>query len=445
MNIAGGPGRHGEVWVKCSNGNVNPEMLMTHRQIALLLGLLVLLGTTAFPLSVNIRSYDHQNFTRLVLEGDKNFSYQYNPTKTSITIKLGQKAAVKKKVEVFSKSRLIDRVEHREQKDGSAFLVHLNSGFRIKNNFVLERPYRVVFDLEKSAVPEAAKSPAPTPPPPTPQTPPKQENQDKEPGTREQDPPEDDPQTATTDPEGEPEPEEPLLKPPKREAIERICIDPGHGGADLGAVGRSNTTEKEITLKVSKKLKRLIVSRLGLKVEMTREKDEEVSLNSRVSRANNSEADLFISIHVNSSFRKAARGPETYYVSLKATDQEAFQLSQKENAAFKEIEKITEDDKLKMILWSMAQTEYIKESSKLADFIQSELNILMHTRNRGVKQAPFRVLMRAAMPAVLVEIAFISNASEEQKLKREEFLDKVALAIYNGVSKYIYYHNTVYR
>jgi N-acetylmuramoyl-L-alanine amidase len=96
-----------------------------------------------------------------------------------------------------------------------------------------------------------------------------------------------------------------------------------------------------------------------------------------------------------------------------------------------------------MILWNMAQTEYIRESSKLAEYIQNELNELLFTRDRGVKQAPFRVLMRTAMPAVLIETAFISNGSEEKKLKNEEFLDKIAFAIYNGVSKFIYYYNNI--
>ncbi|MCP5051920.1 MAG: N-acetylmuramoyl-L-alanine amidase, partial [bacterium] len=203
--------------------------------------------------------------------------------------------------------------------------------------------------------------------------------------------------------------------------------------------------EKNITLDIGKKVKRMIVSKLGLSVVMTRETDEEVSLNSRVSKANNRKAQLFVSIHANSSFRRSARGPETFFVSLKATDKESFRLSQKENSSFEEIGKLTQDDDLKMILWSMAQSEYIKESSKLADFIQYELNTLMSTRNRGVKQAPFRVLMRAAMPAVLVEIGFISNRREEQKLKDDAFKSKVAGAIYNGISKYIYYHNNLYR
>jgi N-acetylmuramoyl-L-alanine amidase len=96
-----------------------------------------------------------------------------------------------------------------------------------------------------------------------------------------------------------------------------------------------------------------------------------------------------------------------------------------------------------MILWNMAQTEYIRESSTLAEYIQNELNDLLGTRNRGVKQAPFRVLMRTAMPAVLVETAFISNSAEEKKLQNDEFQDKIAFAIFNGISKFIYYYNTI--
>jgi N-acetylmuramoyl-L-alanine amidase len=191
------------------------------------------------------------------------------------------------------------------------------------------------------------------------------------------------------------------------------------------------------------------MSKLGLQVVMTRENDSEVSLNSRVSIANNRKAHMFVSIHVNSSFRKAARGSETFYVSLKATDQEAFLLSQKENqstsstssTSSEESRDVVQDDELKMILWDMAQTEYIKESSRLAEFIQEELNVLLLTRNRGVKQAPFRVLMRAAMPAVLVEIAFLSNSDEEKKLQDDAFLINVAEAIYTGISRYINYYN----
>lgn len=395
---------------------------MKNKVLLLFLSWFVLNCLPIFPLSLNIRSFDHKDFTRIVFEGDRGFTYKFNSSKAALVVTLNQKAALEKKIEIPGRSQLIDRVVHRLEKSNSVFHVHLKPGFEIKRNFVLERPFRVVFDLVKSRDKKMTEKVAPA-------------------------------NTGSDNNLEEDKPLNPAGDKPKTESqgqknhqlIDTICIDPGHGGTDLGAVGRAKTTEKGITLNVGKKLKNLIESKLGLRVVMTREKDDEVSLNTRVSRANNQKAQLFVSIHVNSSFRKAARGPETYYVSLKATDQESFRLSQKENSSFKEIEQLTADDELKMILWNMAQTEYIKESSKLADFIQYELNILMHTRNRGVKQAPFRVLMRAAMPAVLVEIAFLSNASEEKKLMNDEFLAKVAAAIYKGISKFIYYHNNLYK
>ncbi len=394
---------------------------------------LILIGCAAIPflvfslptsLSVNIRSYDHSGYTRIVFEGNKGFEYEYSPSKNTLDLQLYQKVSVKYPVESFPGSELVDRVEHRlKKKSGktvnrSVFRVYFKSDVTLKRNFVLEKPFRVVFDVEKS-------SPAVKPTPALSQQDPKPE------------PPKIDPQ---------PLPAEKAEK--KHTLINMICIDPGHGGTDWGAVGRSKIMEKDITLKVSNKLKKLIESKLGLEVVMTRDKDEEVSLNSRVSKANNQKAQIFVSVHVNSSFRRSARGSETYYVSLKATDQESQQLSQKENEAFgAEIEQLATDstDELKMILWNMAQTEYIQESSVLADYIQDELNVLLSTENRGVKQAPFRVLMRAAMPAVLVEVAFISNSSEEKKLNDDVFLDQVAYALYSGISKFVYYHNNLYK
>jgi len=177
---------------------------------------------------------------------------------------------------------------------------------------------------------------------------------------------------------------------------------------------------------------------------MTRTSDVEVALDSRVSRANNQKAQLFISIHVNSSFRRSARGPETYYVSLKATDQESHKLAMKENGTPQGVSE-QQNDELNMILWNMAQTEYIKESSKLAEYIQNELNVVMNTVNRGVKQAPFRVLMRASMPAVLIEIAFVSNKYEEIRMKDDNFLDSVSGAIFRGISNFIKNYNSRFK
>ena len=386
--------------------------------------LLVAAALSIFSLSINIRSFDHSDFTRIVFEGDQGFAYKFNPSGNTLKIKLNQKANITQDINTLD-SVLIDRVVHHWEENSSVFQVHLKSDFKIMRNFVLEQPFRVVFDLAEAPGKKANEK----------------EKSSIPPGKINEEKPQQDQKEKSED-QSTPEPG----KEKTHDLIRTICLDPGHGGSDLGAVSRSNLMEKDITLKVAKKLKGIIEAKLGLHVVMTRESDEEVSLNSRVAKANNQKAHMFVSIHVNSSYRKAATGPETYYVSLKATDQDAFLLSQKENSASsEEIDKLASDDELKMILWDMAQNEYIKESAKLADYIQYELNILMDTQNRGVKQAPFRVLMRAAMPAILVEIAFVSNFSEEKKLKDDAFQGKVAAALYTGISKYIYYYNNLYK
>ena len=375
---------------------------------------LLLIPIALLPLSITIRSADHTDYTRIVFEGSHSFQFRTSQADTRLDVELDRVVQVSQDVVTVPRSTLISQVKHTESGGKSTFSVIMKDHYKVGRHFVLERPFRVVFDLVKSPRPAGSTNKQPV----------AAESERENPQIR----------------------EEPLpLQSNQRKVIETICIDAGHGGTDLGAVGKSKLQEKDITLDVAKKLKRMVESKMGLRVLMTRERDAEVSLNSRVSIANNQKADMFISIHVNSSFRRAARGPETFFVSLKATDQESYELAQKENKSFEEIEKIAPSEDLKMILWNMAQTQYIRESSKLAEYIQAELNVLMHTINRGVKQAPFRVLMRAAMPAVLVEIAFLSNGSEEMKLKESAFLLQVAQALYDGVAKFIYHQNSRYR
>ena len=221
--------------------------------------------------------------------------------------------------------------------------------------------------------------------------------------------------------------------------LRTIVIDPGHGGLETGARGKFGTLEKEITLAISQKLKAIIERNLDFRIVLTREKDVDCSLESRAALANNNKAYLFISIHTNSSYRKGARGSETFFLSLNATDEEARKLAYLENNQTEFKEGITGEnqDDLKMILWDMAQTAYLKKSSLLAESIQKELNILLGTVNRGVKQAPFKVLAGVACPAVLVEVAFLSNPEEERKLLIESFQNRVAWAVYRGLVNFI--------
>jgi N-acetylmuramoyl-L-alanine amidase len=222
--------------------------------------------------------------------------------------------------------------------------------------------------------------------------------------------------------------------------LRTVVIDPGHGGMELGAKGKFGHLEKDITLAIALKLKALIEKNLAFGVVLTRDKDVDVPVENRAAVANNVKADLFISIHTNGSRLKAAEGSETFFLSSGPTpDEETRRLAYLENNGSRiedHVDKRSESD-VKMILWDMAQTAYIRQSSQLADLIQAELNSLLGTRNRGIKQAPFKVLTGVACPAVLIEAAFISNPDEEKKLATDEFQTSVAEAIFRGLSKYL--------
>jgi len=223
------------------------------------------------------------------------------------------------------------------------------------------------------------------------------------------------------------------------QGIQTIVIDPGHGGMEPGALGKYGTREKDVALAIGLKLKDVIEKNLPVRVVLTRENDVSISLENRAAIANYNKSDLFISIHINSSFRKDAHGSETFFLSREATDDEARRLAYMENnpAEFEEGIVGDSEDEITMILWDMAQSAYLKESSLLAETIQEELNHLLRTSNRGIKQAPFKVLSGVACPAVLVEVAFISNPEEERKLNTEWFQNNVVEAIYRGLENYI--------
>jgi N-acetylmuramoyl-L-alanine amidase len=235
----------------------------------------------------------------------------------------------------------------------------------------------------------------------------------------------------------------PPFSPPSARAQARqrtIVIDPGHGGLDVGAKGQFGAQEKDITLALSFKLQALIEKNLNCRVVLARDKNIDVSLENRAAVANNNDAALFISIHTNGSFRKKAHGAETFFLSLNATDEETRKLAYLENSSSELEGRIAADsqDDIKMILWDMAQSAYIRQSGRLAQEIQNELNKPpLGIENRGIKQAPFKVLTGVACPAVLVEVAFISSPEEERELVQDEFQNNVAEAIFRGVATFI--------
>jgi N-acetylmuramoyl-L-alanine amidase len=202
-------------------------------------------------------------------------------------------------------------------------------------------------------------------------------------------------------------------------------------------VGRNELAEKDVVLDIALKLRRLIQERLGIRVVMTRTEDVFVPLEERTAIANRAKADFFISIHVNAAAKSQAQGFETYYLSREPSDSVARASAIRENLPV-DLGGLQprEQEALKAILWDMANTLYLKESSELAQMLLEELDKILKVDNRGVKSAPFFVLMGAAMPAVLVEAAFISNPKEERKLQTPAYKDQIAEALYTGVVRF---------
>jgi N-acetylmuramoyl-L-alanine amidase len=222
--------------------------------------------------------------------------------------------------------------------------------------------------------------------------------------------------------------------------LKTIVLDAGHGGHDSGATGPTGLMEKDLVLDVTRRVAKLVEARLGLKVLLTRDSDNFVTLRDRTSFANRQHADLFVSIHANAHREATADGVETYFLSSEATDSAARQVAALENGVV-QLEQPNgrgagQVDIVKAILWDLAQSEFQVESSRLAEVVHDSMTQTLRISNRGVKQAGFYVLGGAAMPAVLLEIGFVTNPREERKLKDTKYRDEIARAIYAGLAEY---------
>jgi N-acetylmuramoyl-L-alanine amidase len=269
---------------------------------------------------------------------------------------------------------------------------------------------RVVIDVL------AATTPAPTPPSGTPPS-----------GT----PPSGTPPPATTPPPAEPPP---LLDITPAGGIRTIVIDAGHGGDETGARGPQGTLEKNVTLGVARRLKAEIEARLGVRVILTRDADATVGLDERAAVANNNKADLFISLHANASVRSSAAGAEVFYLSLEEYGDQAQRIAKGETEALPVFGGGVRD--IEVILWEMAQARYIEQSAVLAQAVEGALRERVPMSPRAIQQAPFRVLVGANMPAVLVEMGFITNAEQEKQLASDGFQSTIVKAIVDSISRY---------
>ncbi len=217
--------------------------------------------------------------------------------------------------------------------------------------------------------------------------------------------------------------------------INRVVIDPGHGGADQGTVGRHGLMEKDLVLDVAKRLGKLIEERMGAEVIYTRQDDTFIPLHARTEFANEKKADLFLSIHANSSPHPKVGGIEVYYLNF-TRSADALDVAARENASS---EKSVYE--LRDLIQTITLHDKIEESREFASKVQASLQTFETrynggAKNRGVKQAPFVVLIGANMPSILAEVGFLSNSKEEQSLKRPEHRQRLAEALYQGVSRY---------
>ena len=215
--------------------------------------------------------------------------------------------------------------------------------------------------------------------------------------------------------------------------LRTIVIDAGHGGEDSGTRGPAGVEEKDITLQVARRLKDTIESRLGLRVVLTRDGNRTVRLDERAAIANNNKAELFISLHVNASASPTASGAEVYYLALDDYGDETG-LADAEGRTVPVVGGGTRN--IEVVLWEMAQVQHVAESTAFAAIVDAELRRRVTMSSRTLRQAPFRVLVGANMPAVLVEMGFMSNPAEERQLTSMAFQDSMVQALFQSVVAY---------
>lgn len=219
-----------------------------------------------------------------------------------------------------------------------------------------------------------------------------------------------------------------------------IALDPGHGGRDPGAIGKRGTREKDVALSVAKKMKTLINRTSGYRAILTREGDRFVSLRNRVKKAREAEADIFISLHADSFHKPNVKGASVYALSLSGASSEAARwIAEKENASdlIGGISLDDKDDLIASVLLDLSQTATIQDSLELGSDVLKNLGKVSKLNNRKVQQAGFAVLKAPDMPSILIETAFLSNPSEEKKLRNPKHQHKLAKAVFSGIKNHL--------
>jgi N-acetylmuramoyl-L-alanine amidase len=233
-----------------------------------------------------------------------------------------------------------------------------------------------------------------------------------------------------------PQPVEPLPLPQFTPTgpLHTIVIDPGHGGDELGAQGPGGTLEKDVALSVARRLKAAIEGKFGIRTLLTRDADRTIGLDERAAVANNNKADLFISLHANASVRPSSAGAEVFYLSLTEYGEEAERIARGESESLPVFGGGTRE--IEVILWEMAQARHIERSAEFAALVEAALRQRVPMSPHAIQQAPFRVLVGANMPAVLIEMGFLTNAAEERALSADERQNAIVQALVDAVVRF---------
>jgi N-acetylmuramoyl-L-alanine amidase len=360
----------------------------------------------------SLRFWSNDNYTRVVIDASREMVYEHHLLKKDPALNKPQRLYVD-----LERSRLADSIR-RNIPINDDLLIDARAGqytqtsvrvvvdiksFKTYKVFSLKDPFRIVIDVWGKS---GRKKSRPKPP-------------------------------VTASPKSDKLPASALAKQLAL-GVSRIVIDPGHGGRDYGAPGYlKGVHEKDVVLQISRRLAKKIREELKYNVYLTRSSDQFLTLEERTAIANTQNADLFISIHTNSHRDRRAHGIETYFLNL-ATDDDAIRVAAMENAT--STKNISD---LQTILSDLMQNAKINESSRLAGYVQTSMVKHLQSkrysriRDKGVKQAPFYVLLGAQMPAILVETSFISNPRECKRLTNPRYQERLCEAIINGIRTYI--------
>ena len=361
-------------------------------------------GDAADPYNLTVNTLPKPTFLRLIIQAKNSIPFKVSRDNKEITVVFSKKIILLPFSEKKFADDIIESVSFSQQRDSTEMQINLRAEPRDVKSYQFKDPFRLVIDFMRIAPTESAETPTGDP-------------------------------ARADDYSGAPN----WLE---SNDVKTIVIDPGHGGTNEGAIGVNGLKEKDVTLQIAQNLKGIIEQNIaGVKVVLTRTSDIDASIQARTEIANHNKADLFVSIHCNGSVNRNARGAEVFILSGEASDDATRVVAELENqadgsSAQSSAQARVPHSPLTPILWELAQNEYLRESALLAEQMQAELNQLLDTSERGVKQAPFKILTGAIMPAVLVEVAFITNPKEENDLRNEVYQAAIAKAIYRSILRF---------